>query len=168
MISKLGLIYLMLASTFLFSVDGRRSGSTVVHYNLAGSAGDVVTFDLPSSTPVGASCFAHPPDCFGVSPVTATINGSVYSGLEVEFFGSSEFGGIGLEQGDENPEWIHTFGPLLFSGSTTSPTLLLGSFNVTTDTCCGALLTDPTWVVTVSSTSGGGGGGGWNWSAPLG
>lgn len=126
-------------------------------YNLVGSAGDVITFQLPSQMPPSHGCFAHPPDCFGVSPVTVTFNGNPISGLEIEFFGSSEYGGLGIEMGNLSPEYVNTRqsffqnGPLLFSGGINNPTLLTGTFStLSTDLCCGALYTDPTWVLTVT------------------
>jgi hypothetical protein len=135
-----------------FSAPMFSASSGSLNYKLVGSSGDVITFQIPSATPTAQPCLAHPPECFGVSSVTVNIDGKSIPGLEIEFFASGEFGGIGIEMGNESPEYVNTGGPLLFSGSLQSPTLTTGSFPLSTDTCCGAVYTDATWTLTVSNS----------------
>jgi hypothetical protein len=66
-----------------------------IDYTLTGSAGDIITFQLSSLNPVPSPCTAHPPDCFAVYNMTVTFIGSPISGLEIDFAGPSEFGGLG-------------------------------------------------------------------------
>jgi hypothetical protein len=139
---------LLIVAAYLSMPVAAAVGSSL-DYKLVGSSGDTIIFRIPSASTF-QSCLAHPPDCSAFSPVDVIFNGKTISGLEIEFFGSSEFGGLGIEMGNESPEYINTAGPLLFSGDTQNLILQTGTFNLRTDTCCGALFTDPTWVLTVT------------------
>ena len=140
-ILALGLILFLSGCAFANPVD----------YVMVGSSGDVVTFQLPSLTPtVVTPCFTHPPDCFAIPNETVYFNGVPISGLELAFYGPSEFGGLTIDAMPYPPEYVNTSGPVLFTGSLSNPTMMLGVFGLTTDLCCGALYTDPTWVLTVT------------------
>lgn len=123
-------------------------------YTVTGSLGDVLTFQLPSLTPTPLACTAHPPDCFAQEPVTVDVNGTNTTGLEIDFPGLSEGGGLTIDKFPGfSTEYVNLVGPLLFTGTLTNPVLLLGTFSFIPDNCCGALFQDPSFRVTVTSVS---------------
>jgi len=143
---------LALAVAGLFLIPGV-AYSTSLEYTMIGSYGDKIAFQISSQTRTPLPCTAHPPDCFAQWPVTVDFNGSPIAGLEIDFAGPSEYGGLTIDQQFHTAEYVNTFGPVLFSGTLASPDLLTGTFSLTTDTCCGAIYTDPTWTLTVTQTT---------------
>jgi hypothetical protein len=96
-----------------------------INYELT-SGGDTITFSLPELPAVQSSC-ALDSDCFSVSPVTLTVDGTVISGATVSFYTPADLGGLTiLEGGVGSTVLVNNDGPneeQLFTGTLANPTL---------------------------------------------
>jgi len=124
---------LVLAAT---SLPIAARADTIDDFVLTDTVGETIAFSLPASPPVfGPS----EPDQFETFPVLMSFNppyfGSKFLDGQLIFY--STVAGGGLEVMFFHPGGTTRFtdhGDLLFSGTTTNPTFLTGTFNVGSDT----------------------------------
>jgi len=106
------------------------------NFTLTDIVGDTITFSLPASPPVfGPS----DPDLFETFPVFLSFNPTFFGNkiLEGQILFSSALGGGGLTVLIFHPgstTAITDQGDLLYSGTTTDPTFLTGTFHLGSDT----------------------------------
>lgn len=85
------------------------------------------TFSLPASpTPSGTSCLSFL-DNFCVTGVAVTFDGTPQTD-EILFFDSTDYGGLLIYNNSSATYLLDQEGAVLFSGSDSVPTFLLGSF----------------------------------------
>jgi PEP-CTERM motif len=124
---------LVLAAT---SLPVAAHADTIDDFVLTGPIGDTITFSLPASPPIfGPSS----PFLFETFPVLLSFNPPYFGSknLDGQILFYSALGGGGLNvmiyhPGGTTPILDH--GDLLYSGTTTAPTFLTGTFNVGSDT----------------------------------
>jgi hypothetical protein len=92
----------------------------VLNYSLTAGT-DEITFSLPDQ-PTPGTCSGSLADCFAVSPVTLTVDGSTVANGEVDFLASTNEGGLVIWEG--STALVNDIGPQLFSGTLADPTLL--------------------------------------------
>jgi hypothetical protein len=93
-----------------------------IDYTLTSGA-DTITFSLPQTPTPLASC-AFSTDCFSLSPVSLTVDGSAVSNGEVNFYTPTNGGGLTILEG--STLLVNNDGPgseQLFNGALTNPTL---------------------------------------------
>lgn len=96
-----------------------------IDYTLTGPGPtpDIITFSLPD-TPTPQACdFFGDTDCFSVSPVSVTIDGTTAAG-DVSFYESGAGGGLTIQEGGSTE--VNNNGPgdeELFTGTLADPTL---------------------------------------------
>jgi hypothetical protein len=96
------------------------SAATIDYTLTAGS--DVITFSLPQQPSLVTCNF--PTSCFGTLPTNLVVNGSPMSNGQVNFYDSSNAGGLTILDG--STLLVNNGGPgnqALFSGTLSSPTL---------------------------------------------
>ncbi len=97
------------------------ASATTLDYTLSAGS-DVITFSLPQQ-PALVTC-NFPTSCFGVLPMNLVVDGSPVSNGQVNFYDSSNAGGLTILKG--TTLLVNNGGPgnmPLFSGTLTSPTL---------------------------------------------
>jgi len=92
--------------------------------------GNTFTWELPSQ-PLVAPGNAAPGSYFTLTDVSVSENGAPATLGIMDFFSVDYGGGLDFYVGDYY--YIDAFGPLLYSGSETSPTFLTGTFTDLTD-----------------------------------
>jgi hypothetical protein len=98
--------------------------ASTINYTLTSGA-DRISFSLPQ-VPTAQAC-AYSTDCFTVSPVSLTVDGSTIANGEVNFYTNGNGGGLTIVEGTSQL-LVNNDGPgsppaVLFTGLVTSPTL---------------------------------------------
>jgi len=121
------------AASILFST-GKAVASTINYVLTSNSSSDTISFDLLSQPGMNLPCNLGGFNCFSVSPVDLTINGTLFSGGVVDFMSGDNFhdgGGVLIQYANESLI-VNLAGPeigdtgtyeTLYSGTLSDPTL---------------------------------------------